>query len=206
MEIPSGYRFLPNHRELIECYLLNKVIGERVPSNPVIDDCDLYGDPEIWSKNFEQTGMKTLYFYTRLKRMTENGKQVGRATRFGTWRSQKDDPVFDSSQRHIGSHRTFSFKPKGGLELKGSRWTMHEFRLDGVYVNTKNPNDYVICQINRYEKRGRTEIVEDNSHFECPEPVNVEQNEYLWAELLIALETPSITSNQQQHLPWTLHQ
>ena len=139
MEIPSGYRFLPNHRELIECYLLNKVIGERVPSNPVIDDCDLYGDPEIWSKNFEQTGMKTLYFYTRLKRMTENGKQVGRATQFGTWRSQKDDPVFDSSQRHIGSHRTFSFKPKGGLELKGSRWTMHEFRLDGVYVTTKNP-------------------------------------------------------------------
>ena len=30
----------------------------------------------------------------------------------------------------------------------------------------------------------------------CPEPVNVEQDEYLWAELLLALHTPSITSIQ----------
>jgi hypothetical protein len=75
MEIPFGYHFHPYDRELVEFYLLlNKVIGKPIPYNPVMD-CDLYGDPKIWSKIFEQTGMKTLYFYTQLKKKTKNGKQ-----------------------------------------------------------------------------------------------------------------------------------
>jgi hypothetical protein len=146
MEIPSGYRFHPYDRELVEFYLLNKVIGKPIPYNPVMD-CDLYGDPKIWSKIFEQTGMKTLYFYTQLKKKTKNGKQFDRATQFGTWRCQKDVQVYDSDdkkkRRHIGSHRSFSFKAKRGFDSKG-KWTMHEFRLDGIYVNTKNPVSFLL--------------------------------------------------------------
>lgn len=76
MGLPPGYKFFPSKKELIEYYLLKKINGEPIPHNPV-KDCDVYGDPMIWRKLLEETGMKTLYFYTKLKNK-EKGKKKWR--------------------------------------------------------------------------------------------------------------------------------
>ena len=103
--------------------------------------------------------METLYFYTKLTKKKEKGKRVVRATEFGTWRAQKDAKVYDHSdeddeerrdgfnqkeQRHIDSERTFTFVANKGF-FPNCRWTMHEYRLDGIYGNTANNVSCLYC-------------------------------------------------------------
>ena len=92
MGLPPGYRFCPSKKQLID-YLLKKIIGELIPHNPV-KDCDVYGDPMIWRKLFEETGMKTLYFYTKLKNRQKR-RIVERGTEFGTWGNKKQFQIYD---------------------------------------------------------------------------------------------------------------
>ena len=150
MGLLPGYRFLPTELELIRCYLLNKVIGNPIPGldnhvmNPVIE-CDLYGDPTIWMNIFEETGMKCLYFYTKLKikkkmgKKSEenNGNRVERSTEWGTWRGQSDGKVCQN-RIHVGSKRSFTYGAKKGFNANNSGWVMYEYRLDGIYGNQPN--------------------------------------------------------------------
>jgi len=133
-----------------------------MPSNNLVKDVDVYGDPKIWTKLFQTTGMQTLYFYTKLTKKKKKGQRVVRATEFGTWRAQNDVKLFDHSdedddeeacdgfnqkeKRHIWSKRTFTFIAKKGFG-PNARWTMHEYRLDGIYGNiTNNVNCFfVLC-------------------------------------------------------------
>ena len=132
-----------------------------MPSNNLVKDVDVYGDPKIWTKLFQTIGMQPLYFYTKLTKKKKS-QRVVRATEFGIWRAQKDVKVFDHSdedddeeardgfnqkeKRHIWSKRTFTFVAKKGFG-PNARWTMHEYRLDGIYGNiTNNVNFfYVLC-------------------------------------------------------------
>ena len=103
--------------------------------------------------------MQTLYFYTKLTKKKEKGKRVVRTTEFSTWRAQKDVKVYDyndeddkevrdgfnqKEQRHIGSKRTFTFVAKKGF-FPNARWTMHEYRLDGIYGNITNNVSCCCC-------------------------------------------------------------
>ena len=127
MVMPPGFIFRPHQRDLLEYYLLRNVTGKPLPSNNPVKDIDVYGDPKVWTKLFQSSGMQTLYFYTKLTKKKEIGKRVVRATEFGTWRAQKDAKLYDHSdeddeegcdgfnqkeQRHIGSKRTFTFVAK----------------------------------------------------------------------------------------------
>ncbi|TXG58012.1 hypothetical protein EZV62_015841 [Acer yangbiense] len=62
----------------------------------------------------------TLYFFTRLKKKTEKGKRIDRATDSGTWKGQQGDKeIFcynDNHQMvHIGSRRMqLLLHPQGG--------------------------------------------------------------------------------------------
>ncbi|GMY18809.1 NAC domain containing protein 50-like [Fagus crenata] len=152
MEIPPGYRFRPNDQEITLFYLINKVINNPFPDgfkNTIRDDCDdvVYGDFMKLTKIFQETRMDCLYFYVRLKKKTL--KRVERVNQYGTWRSQKDTKIFSDppyNTNHVGSKRSFMFVPKEGVHGLG-RWVMYEFRLDGIYRNTTNNDNIVICQI-----------------------------------------------------------
>ena len=153
MGLLPGYRFCPTELELIRCYLLNKVTGNPIPGlgldnvnvmNPVIE-CDLYGDPTIWMNIFEETGMKCLYFYTKLKMKKKmgkksddnNGNRVERSTQWGTWRGQSDGKVCQN-RIHVGSKRSFTYAAKKGFNANNIGWVMYEYRLDGIYGNHRN--------------------------------------------------------------------
>uniref|UniRef100_A0A2N9GSY9 NAC domain-containing protein n=1 Tax=Fagus sylvatica TaxID=28930 RepID=A0A2N9GSY9_FAGSY len=144
MGLLPGYRFLPTELELIRCYLLNKVTGNPIPGldnhvmNPVIE-CDLYGDPTIWMNIFEETGMKCLYFYTKLKIKKKmgkksdenNGNRVERSTEWGTWRGQSDGKVCQN-RIHVGSKRSFTYGAKKGFNANNSGWVIHSYNGDTV--------------------------------------------------------------------------
>lgn len=148
MGLPPGYRFCPSKKQLIEYYLIKKINGESIPNNPV-KDCDLYGDPRIWRKLFEETGLKTLYFYTKIKNR-QRRKRVARTTEFGTWRGEGNIRIYDDDddeeerddfnkreRNHIGTRTAFSFAEKNAFE-HNANWTMHEYQLDGIYQNMQN--------------------------------------------------------------------
>ncbi|XP_030950855.1 NAC domain containing protein 50-like [Quercus lobata] len=150
MELPLGLKFRPNDQEIVLYYLLNKVQGNPIleDSMNVIVDCDVFGDPSAWMKIFQETHMDRLYFYTKLKK---KNKHIERSTHSATWRSQKDQELYDDSKTiHYGSKRSFSFVAKNGFNGTG-RWTMNEYRLDGEFANTANHDNYVICCISKKE-------------------------------------------------------
>ncbi|GMY23575.1 NAC domain-containing protein 2-like [Fagus crenata] len=171
MYIPSGYRFRPYHDELIDHYLYNKVYGKYIPSDVVLE-CDIYNDEDLWSKFFKKTRETQLYFFTKLKKKTGKGSRIQRTTAYGTWKEQKDEPIYRDPKKkyHIGSVRTFSFFPK--KPNNGQRWVMHEYRLDGCLLsNTQQHPDYVICQIDYKGARLKKQQQQDP---DCLDPFVVE--------------------------------
>ena len=101
---------------------------------------NVFGDPSTWMKIFQETHMDRVYFYTKLK--TKN-KHIERSTHSATWRSQKDEELYDDSKTiHCGSKRSFSFVAKNGFNGMG-RWAMNEYRLDGEFANTTNHVSFI---------------------------------------------------------------
>ncbi|CAL1393415.1 unnamed protein product [Linum trigynum] len=162
----AGVRFEPEDDQSIT-YLLDKVMGNALPFNPVID-CDLYGEDEAWKKLFVETGESELYFFTRLRKAKTKKGELGGGGRVertvgskATWRSSKDDPVFLPGQNvQIGSKRTFTYRPNqrsaaAGGEVVGRRkdggdgFSMTEYRLDGVLGCVAT--DLVMCSVRRKE-------------------------------------------------------
>nr|POE95950.1 nac domain-containing protein 7 [Quercus suber] len=137
-DLPPGVVFGPTDPEIVLYYLLNRVNGKPMfeDSMNYITECDVYGDPNAWIKVFQETHMERLYFYAKLKKKTQKGKRIERSTHCGTWRCQKDEQLF-LNETQYGSKRSFTFVAKNGFNGMG-RWTMHEFRLDGLYGNTAN--------------------------------------------------------------------
>ncbi|CAI0445335.1 unnamed protein product [Linum tenue] len=153
----TGVRFEPEDDQIIT-YLLDKVMGNALPSNPVID-CDLYGEDEAWKKLFVETGESELYFFTRLRKAKTNGG--GRAERTvgskATWRSSKDDPIFLPGQNvQIGSKRTFTYRLNQRSAAAGDGFSMTEYRLDGVLNCVAT--DLVMCSVRRKESRASSEM------------------------------------------------
>ncbi|CAL1388585.1 unnamed protein product [Linum trigynum] len=174
----TGVRFEPEDDQIIT-YLLDKVMGNALPSNPVID-CDLYGEDEAWKKLFVETGESELYFFTRLRKAKTKKGELGcgggggggRAERTvgskATWRSSKDDPIFLPGQNvQIGSKRTFTYRlnqrsAAAGEEVAarkkdaGDGFSMTEYRLDGVLNCVAT--DLVMCSVRRKESRASSEM------------------------------------------------
>lgn len=175
--LPPGYRFAPTDEEIVAHYLYNKVHGRPVSTSAVIDNIDIYRDENVWIRIFERTGENALYFFTTLKKKTENGVQVERETNCGTWRSQKNTRIYRHrynktgdkiiKKQHIGSRRNFTYVPKEGSRggvIKGT-WVMHEYRLDGISISNariNNIGDYVICRIKKKQPKREELISGDN--------------------------------------------
>ncbi|KAJ0100255.1 hypothetical protein Patl1_20836 [Pistacia atlantica] len=104
MEIPLCYRFDPTDEEIILRYLYNKTHGLPLSSSSTMIDCDLYDETDAWKNFFKATRETTLYIFTKLRKKSEKGSRVERATGSGTWRTQGDENLYNGGDRrqHIG--------------------------------------------------------------------------------------------------------
>ncbi|GAV82614.1 NAM domain-containing protein, partial [Cephalotus follicularis] len=132
-----GFKFSPREIELIGYFLFRKVYSKEIINDPIME-FDVYEENQLWRSVFDATGKKEFYFYTQLKKKTKNGSRVDRtAGACGTWKSQKDNPIYYypggdtslSNRNHIGSKRVFSFIPNNINPNHNGRFVMHEFRL-----------------------------------------------------------------------------
>ena len=135
------FRFRPTDVEIVEHYLYNKVHGLLLSSNHVLIECDLYGEKDSWSwrKYFKDSDETSLYFFTKLKKVTTNGSRIQRSTPYGTWKLNSDKPIYrDKAKKdQIGSMRSLSYMPHKGFKSTIGRWVMHEFRLAGSLLCNK---------------------------------------------------------------------
>ncbi|GAV57003.1 NAM domain-containing protein [Cephalotus follicularis] len=167
MESLKGFRFNPTDNELIMHFLFHKVYNkpEYLSCSPIMD-FDVYEEKQQWRTLFQETGEKEFFFYTMLKKKTENGSRFARtAGGCGTWKSQKDKDLYSypsgdkSQKKHIGSMRSFSFVANNNnpndIGVVSGRWVMHEYRLNRILLdkqpcfNNNHKHDYVLCRVKK---------------------------------------------------------
>ncbi|KAJ8769978.1 hypothetical protein K2173_009060 [Erythroxylum novogranatense] len=173
MWVPSGFKFVPEDRELVNDYLLKKVKGESIPFNPFIE-CDIYSAGSCpWMDVFNRSSQNTHYFFTKLKKKNGRGKRIERGSGFGTWRAQTDKTIKDINGNPIGAKKFLAFIPKKKKPTSSSssltvddkfQYIMHEYRL--LDENEHEDRNYVLCRINKRRKRTskRRENYSDDEH------------------------------------------
>ena len=141
------FRFRPTDVEIVEHYLYNKAHGLPVSSNDVLIVCDLYGEKDSWSwrKYFKDSDETSLFFFTKLKKVTSNGSRIQRSTPYGTWKPNSDKPIYrdKAKKNQIGSMRSLTYMPHKGFKSTIGRWVMHEFRLAGSLLRNKQVTSYL---------------------------------------------------------------
>jgi hypothetical protein len=158
--IPLGfkYRFAPEDHELI-AYLSCKANGKPLPSEGVIKEIDLYrmNDP---GKLFQGSQEDIVYVFTRVKKVSENGKRVDRkVTGNRTWKGlDKGHPIFDKEGFLVGEKKNFNLI--NNMKMKVG-YNMTEFVLDTGSLRSAKFKDYVLCQIKRKVVKGRSAQEED---------------------------------------------
>ncbi|KAM7490045.1 hypothetical protein LguiA_032966 [Lonicera macranthoides] len=179
--VPTGFKFLPTDDELVK-YLICKIRNEPLPCEGIISETDVFGDRPPWElfggDDFHYDHGDVRYFFTELKKKTENSKKnmkrnVGDV---GTWHGDtKGVGIKDPKTRQvIGNRKAFNFRLKDmrsststskrrRLNSDDSRWLMTEYSLDGVSLKYKKPGpDYVLCRIKKKNLLQKQQLEEDD--------------------------------------------
>ncbi|XP_050369124.1 NAC transcription factor 32-like [Argentina anserina] len=153
---PPGYRFNPRDDELVQHYLLKKILNEPLPPNKIME-VNLYRhNPETLAENYETYGEKEWYFFTPRDRKYRNGRRPNRAAGDGYWKATGADKFIWSGRVKIGCRKALVFyrgKPPKG---KKTSWIMHEYRVPESHTTKRTENDmrldnWVLCRI--YKKK-----------------------------------------------------
>lgn len=176
-ELPLGVKvkFDPSDEELM-VYLACKCNGQVLPSEEFIKEVDLYSiiDPNTLFEDEE----KSIYVFTKLKKISKNGKRIDRRVDGGrmTWKGV-------DGAKMIYNHRGILAGEKKNFVLINNKtkvgFNMLEFSLTQESLRNSKFNDYVICKVKK-KKKGRVNdgggvlvpVVHD------PVPVAVNQEEY----------------------------
>ncbi|KAA8542687.1 hypothetical protein F0562_023814 [Nyssa sinensis] len=154
-----GIRFYPTDQELIQDYLLYKVIGIPLVLEDLVKESDLYGDKEPW-EIFDTAAERIQYFFTELKKKSVVGSRFSRTVGKGTWKGLDGrKQILDHQGRLIGSKRSFTYVNvnKSRAAAAGHshyRWIMKEYSLDGINLGLSKAKDYVLCRI-KYKNQGQ---------------------------------------------------
>ncbi|KAF8020002.1 hypothetical protein BT93_G0635 [Corymbia citriodora subsp. variegata] len=163
-----GFRFLPTEEELINGYLMSKVLGFTNGRDiPELDDFyarDPWDLPGLYQQisNIPSDGWDW-YFFCPSPYLTQNSERIKRQTPSGKWKitCQKDEIKARDTKALIGTKRILVFYK--GCAKTG--WVMHEYhmnpkRLNGYSSTFQIP--YILCRL----KRKPTESLEISPNFE----------------------------------------
>ncbi|KAL7263432.1 hypothetical protein ACSBR1_001567 [Camellia fascicularis] len=110
-EITIGYKFIPMNKELVLYYLRVKAKGQPLPTEGLVNECNLYDDLEL-SKIFSKmiTKLKLYYYFTELKEKNGKGKRIDRMVGKGTWKGlDRGKPIHDNKGGLTGRKRSFDY-------------------------------------------------------------------------------------------------
>ncbi|XP_017255861.1 NAC domain-containing protein 92 [Daucus carota subsp. sativus] len=160
LDLPPGFRFHPTDEEIINHYLIRKVLNSNFTATAVAE-VDLNRN-EPWDlPKKAKMGEKEWYFFCQRDRKYPTGMRTNRATESGYWKATgKDKEIYSksrkgggpgSSKQLVGMKKTLVFYK--GRAPKGEKldWVMHEFRLEGNLSSYNLPklakDEWVVCRV-----------------------------------------------------------
>ncbi|KAM3215662.1 hypothetical protein ACQJBY_067598 [Aegilops geniculata] len=140
LELPPGFRFHPTDEEIINSYVVPKVIDEAFVATAIEDvNLNKYEPWELPEK--AKMGEKEWYFYSRKDRKYPIGIRTNRATGVGYWKATgKDKEIFRPPLTLIGMKKTLVFYKGRAPRGEKTNWIMHEYRLESNKELTSNPS------------------------------------------------------------------
>ncbi|VVA33570.1 PREDICTED: NAC [Prunus dulcis] len=163
VNLPVGFKFRPRDDQLLGYYLLNKVRGTSFMYDNVIPEMDLYGKIEPWDIWHEYGGhnlakSEDLYFFTKLKSLSDKDSRVARTIGSGTWKGENSGTTVSdpkNEENDLGIWKRFHYEnPKS---VQDGCWIMHEYSLHPSLVKPKpnSTNQFVLCRIRKNDKGKR---------------------------------------------------
>ncbi|XP_047339541.1 protein CUP-SHAPED COTYLEDON 1-like [Impatiens glandulifera] len=146
--LPPGFRFHPMDEELIDYYLVNKILDANFTTRAITDvDLNKFEPWDLPGK--AKMGKKEWYFFNQRDRKYPTGVRTNRATNTGYWKTTgKDKEIFNSNtSQHIGMKKTLVFYKGRAPRGEKMSWVMHEYRLYSRSTTFKiNKVRYILCQ------------------------------------------------------------
>ncbi|KAG2317822.1 hypothetical protein Bca52824_020944 [Brassica carinata] len=150
--MPPGFRFHPTDEELINYYLLKKVLDSSFTC-AAISQVDL-NKSEPWElPEKAKLGEKEWYFFTQRDRKYPTGLRTNRATEAGYWKATGKDREIKSSKTKslLGMKKTLVFYKGRAPKGEKSCWVMYEYRLDGKfsyhYITSSAKDEWVLSKV-----------------------------------------------------------
>ncbi|KAH7536922.1 hypothetical protein FEM48_Zijuj03G0037700 [Ziziphus jujuba var. spinosa] len=178
MELPRGFRFIPSDGDLI--YFLNEKVNLGKTTCQFLGECDMYGNKEPWEIWNDHGGLNVkkgedLYLFTKLKKVSVNGKRINRRVGSGTWSGANCGEVVEG----VGEKRHFRYENNGGRDH--GAWIMHEYTLlHNNHHRAHGDNEYVLCRLRRKinedcgreRKRRKLKISDNNNNIIQENPLS----------------------------------
>ncbi|CAB4277948.1 unnamed protein product [Prunus armeniaca] len=173
VNLPVGFKFRPRDDQLLGYYLLNKVRGTSFMYENVIPEMDLYGKIEPWDIWHEYGGhnlakAEDLYFFTKLKSLSDKDSRVARTIGSGTWKGENSGTTVSdpkNEENDLGIWKRFHYEnPKS---VQDGCWIMHEYNLHPSLVNPTN--QFVLCRIRKNDKgKRKLRTAEEDNETDTP--------------------------------------
>ncbi|KAL3730112.1 hypothetical protein ACJRO7_027159 [Eucalyptus globulus] len=150
-----GFRFLPSEEELLQGYLMSKVLGYAngcvIPELEDFYAKDPWELPELYQQisNIQSDGWDW-YFFCPSPYLAQNSNRIKRQTTSGKWKitCQKDEIKTRDTKALIGTKRILVFY-KGRIK---TGWVMHEYHLNPKLLNGYSSTfqiPYILCCLKR---------------------------------------------------------
>ncbi|PQQ15901.1 NAC transcription factor 29-like [Prunus yedoensis var. nudiflora] len=177
VNLPVGFKFRPRDDQLLGYYLLNKVRGTSFMYEKVIPEMDLYGKIEPWDIWHEYGGHnlakgEDLYFFTKLKSMSDKDSRVARTIGSGTWKGENSGTTVSdpkNEENDLGIWKRFHYENLKSVQ--DGCWIMHEYSLHPSLVKPKpnSTNQFVLCRIRKNDKgKRKLRTAEEDNETDTP--------------------------------------
>ncbi|KAK3035930.1 hypothetical protein RJ639_031353 [Escallonia herrerae] len=128
--LPYGFRFSPSDSQLIEHYLLNKIMGRELPSDYITYNAHLYEHHpaaqaaiDISARACRLEDKNAAYFFTHSK--------PSLIQKNGYWKASAEDVQIENNENQIvGFKRTLVFYQGKVAEGERTHWTVLEYRVN----------------------------------------------------------------------------
>ncbi|KAK1369289.1 NAC domain-containing protein [Heracleum sosnowskyi] len=166
--LPPGYYFLPSPSQLIQHYLVQKILGLPVASDivKIMDSVEHLDPDQLKLDEFKYSRDNEGYYITK-KVERKTGVETSIKTTTGHWKESKSNShIFNKGSQIVGYKNTFTFYQADGKE---TAWRLNEYTAipDIVPVDALTDTvqakieEYVACRIRFKKVKLPEEIIYD---------------------------------------------
>ncbi|KAL8126753.1 hypothetical protein AgCh_013876 [Apium graveolens] len=147
--LPPGYYFLPSPSQLIQLYLVQKILGLPMASDivKIMDSVEHLDPDQLNLDEFKYSRDKEGYYITKkVERKTDEETTIKTTT--GYWKeTESNSHIFNKDRQIAGYRNTFAFYQADGKE---TGWRLNEYTAIPDIVPADALSDTVRAKIDEY--------------------------------------------------------